>query len=369
MVKTAGQPPIPNDTASPYDSSKFTSSTVPVSTEMDSSTWSDSINAGTGVFTNISVNSLIHLTKASGFANAFRFPFNCGAQKTGNTSNSIGQNEDWILEDRNLSIPWFDLNSEPCLSQWTESGDLNDFTSFTSSDSVLTQGLVDLEKDHDFQLLSSSSSMDYSDQAFLHSNADAGSETCRIVEWLSDPLFLKTKEIWDRLREEADKKAKASASYGHGATSHHQPFTSATSARCLEFFSPSRIRKFLALFWNRWYPHCPIIHKPTFDASLASSTLLTIMILIGAFLSSDREDCIAAAEWLDITEEAIFNDEWLSGAWVDECDELGRSSNMHSQVRALQSAVFLCVLQNWEGGNSAKQKIRRRRFGAVVAVS
>lgn len=39
------------------------------------------------------------------------------------------------------------------------------------------------------------------------------------------------------------------------------------------------------------------------------------------------------------------------------------------KVQALQAAYIVCLYQNWEGGDAGKRRIRRFRFGTMVAVS
>ena len=186
------------------------------------------------------------------------------------------------------------------------------------------------------------------------------SKSLRMVEWLSDPLFAKTKEIWDEIREAAAKRL--------GSAQEKMDLTPEASGRCLEFFCPAKIQEHLETFWDRWYPNCPIIHKPTFEVLRMPSSLLAVMVLIGASMSPNLHDREAAKEWLDIAEELSFRNELLSKESVDSLRD-DQASNEHMHVRTLQGAFLACVLQNWEGTDEAKTRIRRRRYGVLIAVS
>ena len=186
------------------------------------------------------------------------------------------------------------------------------------------------------------------------------SKSLRMVEWLSDPLFAKTKEIWDEIREAAAKRL--------GSAQEKMDLTPEASGRCLEFFCPAKIQEHLETFWDRWYPNCPIIHKPTFEVLRMPSSLLAVMVLIGASMSPNLHDREAAKEWLDIAEELSFRNELLSKESVDSLRD-DQASNEHKHVRTLQGAFLACVLQNWEGTDEAKTRIRRRRYGVLIAVS
>lgn len=54
-----------------------------------------------------------------------------------------------------------------------------------------------------------------------------------------------------------------------------------TQDLCSQFFSPSNLRKCLALYWSIWHPNVNFIHYPTFDATTAKPALLAAMAIIG----------------------------------------------------------------------------------------
>jgi hypothetical protein len=135
----------------------------------------------------------------------------------------------------------------------------------------------------------------------------------------------------------------------------------------LEFFSPENIERFLDLFWNRWYQHCPIVHKASFDLGNCSIILLTTMSLAGACMSARKSDHLEAKKILNSTEELLFADPLFSETVVsvpERSTYLGANQN----VQILQAACFMCLLQKWEGDKAAKLRMQRHRFTAIVAV-
>lgn len=88
-----------------------------------------------------------------------------------------------------------------------------------------------------------------------------------------EPLTLRTYEILLQMKSAFDSKPKNS-----GIT---QEWSSVMEQQCLEFFSPKRIRKYLALYWEIWHPNINFIHRPTFDPMSCKLGLMAAMIVIG----------------------------------------------------------------------------------------
>jgi hypothetical protein len=172
----------------------------------------------------------------------------------------------------------------------------------------------------------------------------------QMARWLADPLFSQSKGIWELFRGARDRPYRGLAGQA-----------SAEDGRILEFFSPVKLRRFLDLFWAWWHPHCPIMHKPTFDVSKASCALVASMAMIGACvaLGEDRAEAKLLLNTLEaiVFENSLFQDECLEG----QSDEL--------LLQTLQAGHFVCVLQNWEGEDKGKKRARQQRFTSLVAVS
>ncbi|KAH8799885.1 fungal-specific transcription factor domain-containing protein [Hyaloscypha sp. PMI_1271] len=123
------------------------------------------------------------------------------------------------------------------------------------------------------------------------------------------------------------------------------------------------LRKFTHLFWDEWYPHCPILHKPTFDLACAPVMLLVPMAIIGACMSPKDEEVGLAKEWLEFGEEIVFSSALLSAEPV----ERATSETDIPPLRIIQAAYITCILLNWEGNDTMKRRVRHHHFAAVVS--
>lgn len=140
-------------------------------------------------------------------------------------------------------------------------------------------------------------------------------------------------------------------------------------AMCYEFFCPTNIEKFLALYWSCWYPNWPTIHQPTFDSVTADFTLVTAMVILGACLSPDQRDRATANIWFNVVEEIIFNHEVFSGNTTCEDQDDNTGALLNSHISILQAAYCACLYQTWEGSKESKRRVRRHRFNSIIWVS
>lgn len=93
------------------------------------------------------------------------------------------------------------------------------------------------------------------------------------LDWLTDPLSLKTHEILLLIEEVVTMKPRNSAVT--------LDWSVALKNECLRFFSPVNMRRSLDLYWAIWHPNVNIVHRPTFDPVSAKPTVLAAMALIG----------------------------------------------------------------------------------------
>jgi hypothetical protein len=93
------------------------------------------------------------------------------------------------------------------------------------------------------------------------------------LNWLNDPLSLKTHEILLLIEEVVMVKPRNSS-----VTLDWSP---ALKDACLHFFSPPNLRRFLGFYWAIWHPNVNFVHRPTFDPLAAKPTVLAAMALIG----------------------------------------------------------------------------------------
>lgn len=103
--------------------------------------------------------------------------------------------------------------------------------------------------------------------------SDSSTHDCLPITWLSDPLSLKTHEILLLIEEVVTIKPRNSAVT--------LEWSAALKNACLEFFSPSNLRRFLGIYWAIWHPNVNFVHRPTFDLLSAKPALLAAMALMG----------------------------------------------------------------------------------------
>jgi hypothetical protein len=114
----------------------------------------------------------------------------------------------------------------------------------------------------------------------LENNSDTSSTSDLTLDWFNDPLSLKTHEILLLIEEVVTIKPRNS--------SVTLDWSSALRDACLQFFSPSNIRRFLGFYWAIWHPNVNFVHRPTFDMLAAKPTVLAAMALIGGCVSYYR---------------------------------------------------------------------------------
>lgn len=109
----------------------------------------------------------------------------------------------------------------------------------------------------------------------LENISDSGTEDCIPLNWLNDPLSLKTHEILLLIEEVVRVKPRNSAVT--------LDWSSALKNACLQFFSPANLRRLLGMFWAIWHPNVNFVHRPSFDPVSAKPALLAAMALIGRY--------------------------------------------------------------------------------------
>jgi hypothetical protein len=107
----------------------------------------------------------------------------------------------------------------------------------------------------------------------LDNLSDASTIDCIPINWLCDPLSLKTHEILLLIEEVVTIKPRNS--------SVTLDWSSALKNACLQFFSPANLRRFLGFYWAIWHPNVNFIHRPSFDPISAKPALVAAMATIG----------------------------------------------------------------------------------------
>ncbi|KAF9894095.1 hypothetical protein FE257_009068 [Aspergillus nanangensis] len=110
---------------------------------------------------------------------------------------------------------------------------------------------------------------------------------------------------------------------------------------CSSFFTPLNIGRFLEYFWSLWYPNCPIVHRPSFDPETAHTSLVCVMIIIGACLSPHEEDASHARMWLDSVEELIFSNDLFREQLRGKVMSTDAPSQQHWKKQRLETLTYV----------------------------
>ncbi|GFG12218.1 C2H2 type zinc finger domain protein [Aspergillus udagawae] len=187
------------------------------------------------------------------------------------------------------------------------------------------------------------------------SNQDSNNSCGVSSQWLNDPLALQTHQILLLIKEVVMIKPRNSC-----VTISWSPDI---EQRCLQFFSPTSLRKYIELYWSIWSPNVNFLHRPSFHPTSSKPILLASMAIIGACVSPNIEDNDNARMWFNCVEEAVFADEDFNRDAVSPFHPVRDRQKM----QALQAAYMVCLYQNWEGTDASKKRIRRHRFSTVVS--
>lgn len=98
---------------------------------------------------------------------------------------------------------------------------------------------------------------------------------------LHDPLIIQTHKILLNIKEVVTVKPRNSVV--------ELEWSAILEQKCMQFFSPYNIRKFLTLYWHIWHPNVNFVHLPTFEPTTAKSILVTTMALIGESPASSMD--------------------------------------------------------------------------------
>ncbi|KAE8444827.1 hypothetical protein EG329_014182 [Mollisiaceae sp. DMI_Dod_QoI] len=142
------------------------------------------------------------------------------------------------------------------------------------------------------------------------------------------------------------------------------------------FFTPSKIDKFVAHYFEFWHPHCPILHQPSISIHTTPIPLLAAMIVMGSMFSSDDRDVNMGKMLLDLVEHYVYS-----------IDDLTEASEIRQMFRAppnsapdmltmsmlafqhLQAAYVIVCVQFWAGNLVARRRAADSRFAVVVKIA
>ena len=125
----------------------------------------------------------------------------------------------------------------------------------------------------------------------------------------------------------------------------------------------------LNAYFSNYHRHCPIIHRPTFQPTLAPEALVLACVALGA-MYSDPSKVAWMKTLLDLIEIFIFSlpglkDEYFyTMGYLQMPDD--EALNYHFQT--FQGAYLFVVVQYFSGNLAARRRARRQRFCTMLTV-
>jgi Fungal specific transcription factor domain len=125
--------------------------------------------------------------------------------------------------------------------------------------------------------------------------------------------------------------------------------------------------RFIDIFFANFYVHFPFIHRPSFNPLTVSLPLLFAVLIIGAAMSREKESENMACHMFDILEYYCFQRSiFTTAAHTDPMtQDLWVSIE---QLEQMQACYCVMILQEWEGSNEAKKRMRNVRAEALSKV-
>ncbi len=138
----------------------------------------------------------------------------------------------------------------------------------------------------------------------------------------------------------------------------------------IELLTHVEIDHCLNSYFSNYHRHCPILHRPTFQPTLAPEPLLLACIALGAMYSYP-EKVAWMKSLLDLIEHNIFllpavrDEYYCTNGYLQALDE--EALNYHFQT--FQGAYLLVVVQYFSGNMAGRRRARRQRYCTVLNVS
>ncbi|KIW21712.1 uncharacterized protein PV07_12855, partial [Cladophialophora immunda] len=125
----------------------------------------------------------------------------------------------------------------------------------------------------------------------------------------------------------------------------------------------------LTLFFQNFYRHCPIIHRPSFRPAFAPIPLVLGCVALGAMYSEQAKVCWMK-NLLDVIESYIFSlpevrDEFFGTLGVSEAPD---EDAVEYHFQLFQGAYLFVVVQYFSGNLAGQRRARRQRFPSILNV-
>lgn len=129
-----------------------------------------------------------------------------------------------------------------------------------------------------------------------------------------------------------------------------------------QMFTASNLLRIIGYYWRDWHANLPIVHPHVFNFESAPCPLVVAMAMMGACHSPDAHEKAEFKLHYDAVERYVFaNIESFRGRTLE-------GTAVRELVQVLQAAYLILICQSWDGSQSARLGVRRKRFAQMVEV-
>ena len=139
----------------------------------------------------------------------------------------------------------------------------------------------------------------------------------------------------------------------------------------IELITHSEVDSCIDLYFSYYHRHCPILHRPSFDATSVALPLLMSVMALGAMYSKDSTQLSLLKQLLDLIETYIYGLPGL-GVEYEGCLNLAQPAEddkLQNQFENFKGAYLIVVAQYFSGNTMARKRARLQRFTRVLSVS
>lgn len=138
----------------------------------------------------------------------------------------------------------------------------------------------------------------------------------------------------------------------------------------IELINHAQIESCIDLYFHYYHRHCPILHRPSFDATNVALPLLLSVMALGAMYSKDRHRVYCLRNLLDLMERYIYGLPGLGDEYEDSLNlaQAADDEKLQHQFEIFQGAYLIVVAQYFSGNTMARKRARQQRFTKVMSV-
>ncbi|KIW14953.1 hypothetical protein PV08_07740 [Exophiala spinifera] len=142
-------------------------------------------------------------------------------------------------------------------------------------------------------------------------------------------------------------------------------------ASSINLLTNTELEHCINLYFANYHRHCPIVHRPSFQPTVAPVPLILGMVALGAMYSQERAKVLWMKNLLDVMEACIFSWPGLKDDYggLFTLAEAPDEDTLDFQFQIFQGAYLMVVVQFFSGNLSGRRRARRQRFTTVISIA